>query len=223
MKLFANIQRKSYNSRLKKRLIKGLNTIFFFINPFIKILYSDISNGREKNDIQAVCTRKNRTDLDEIKLPKFKYVTKSLISENSFQIDGRQSQMRSCSSCEDDCNSETCHCKEIAMPNWYNDDGRLKTDLTFQHPAMIFECNDTCGCNKMTCKNRVVQNGISVPMQVYKCEGSVKGWGVRSLRKIQKGTFVAEYIGELLTDLEADGRSDDSFFFDLGASEVWCF
>lgn len=183
---------------------------------------SDISNGREKNDIQAVCTRKNRNDLDEIKLPKFKYVTKSLIFENSFQIEGRQS-LRSCSTCEDDCNSESCQCKEAAMPNWYNDDGRLKTDLSFPNPAMIFECNDTCGCNKMMCKNRVVQNGISVPLQVFRFEGSNMGWGVRSLRKILKGTFIAEYIGELLTDLEADRRSDDSFFFDLGASEVCSF
>ena len=85
---------------------------------------------------------------------------------------------------------------------------------------MIFECNDVCGCNKLLCKNRVVQNGSKVPLEIYECEEKAKGLGVRALTKIPKGTFVAEYTGEILTDIEADRRTDDSYFFDLGASEV---
>lgn len=31
---------------------------------------------------------------------------------------------------------------------------------------------------------------------------------------------MAEYTGEILTNMEADHRMDDSYFFDLGGSEV---
>lgn len=85
---------------------------------------------------------------------------------------------------------------------------------------MIFECNDVCGCNKLLCKNRVVQNGLRVALQIAECPIKTKGWGVRALSRIVKGTFVVEYTGEILTDVEADRRTDDSYFFDLGASDV---
>lgn len=84
---------------------------------------------------------------------------------------------------------------------------------------MIFECNDVCGCNKLHCKNRVVQNGQKVALQVVECAGS-KGWGVTAVGDVVRGTFVAEYTGEILTDAEAERRVDDSYFFDLDASEV---
>lgn len=85
---------------------------------------------------------------------------------------------------------------------------------------MIFECNDVCGCNKLLCKNRVVQNGAKVALEVIECSNSIKGWGVRAMTNIVRGTFVAEYTGEILTDTEADQRTEDSYFFDLGGSQV---
>ena len=30
-----------------------------------------------------------------------------------------------------------------------------------------------------------------------------------------QGTYVVEYVGEIITDLEADQREDDSYLFDL--------
>lgn len=85
---------------------------------------------------------------------------------------------------------------------------------------MIFECNDICGCNKLMCKNRVVQSGAKTALQVFECVEREKGFGVRGVTEILRGTFIAEYTGEILTDMEADRRNDDSYFFDLGASEV---
>lgn len=84
---------------------------------------------------------------------------------------------------------------------------------------MIFECNDVCGCNKMLCKNRIVQNGTKLPLQVFECDDKVKGLGVQALTQIPLGSFVAEYIGEILTGAEADRRIDDSYFFDLGTTD----
>lgn len=66
----------------------------------------------------------------------------------------------------------------------------------------IFECGWRCGCNPKKCNNRLVQKGIRVPLQVFKTEW--KGWGLRSPKFIPAGTFVAEYVGELLTDSEAE-------------------
>ena len=33
-------------------------------------------------------------------------------------------------------------------------------------PGGIYECNQKCPCNKQTCSNRVVQNGIITQLQV---------------------------------------------------------
>ena len=49
----------------------------------------------------------------------------------------------------------------------------------------IFECNPNCKCDKR-CSNRVVQNGISVRLQLFKASAK-KGWGLRCLDDIAKG------------------------------------
>ena len=47
------------------------------------------------------------------------------------------------------------------------------------------------------------------------------GWGVRALQTIPQGTFICEYVGELISDAEADVREDDSYLFDLD-NKVGC-
>lgn len=81
----------------------------------------------------------------------------------------------------------------------YGDDGRL----TISQGTAIYECNQSCECGAR-CKNRVVQRGRKIPLQVYKTKG--KGWGVQSLQDIPKGTFIEEYIGEVITVEEGDNR-----------------
>lgn len=81
----------------------------------------------------------------------------------------------------------------------YGDDGRL----IINQGTAIYECNQSCECGTR-CKNRVVQRGRKIPLQVYKTKG--KGWGVRSLQDIPKGTFIEEYIGEVITVEEGDNR-----------------
>ncbi len=77
---------------------------------------------------------------------------------------------------------------------------------------MLFECNEMCSCHVATCHNRVIQHGITARLQVYRTEGM--GWGVKALADIPKGTFVCEYVGEIISDSEADTR-EDSYLFDL--------
>lgn len=40
------------------------------------------------------------------------------------------------------------------------------------------------------------------------------GWGVRAAHEIPKGSFVCEYVGEIISDSEAETR-EDSYLFDL--------
>ena len=44
---------------------------------------------------------------------------------------------------------------------------------------------------------------------------SGKGWGVRSPKRLVKGSFICEYIGEIISDSDADRRLNDTYLFDL--------
>ncbi|XP_039045556.1 histone-lysine N-methyltransferase SUVR4-like [Hibiscus syriacus] len=69
----------------------------------------------------------------------------------------------------------------------------------------IKECWRKCGCN-MQCGNRVVQRGITCKLQVFWTREG-KGWGVKTLRNLPKGTFVCEYVGEIVTNTELYERN----------------
>ncbi|KAG7575961.1 SET domain [Arabidopsis thaliana x Arabidopsis arenosa] len=69
----------------------------------------------------------------------------------------------------------------------------------------IKECWRKCGCD-MQCGNRVVQRGIRCELQVYFTQEG-KGWGLRTLQDLPKGTFICEYIGEVLTNTELYDRN----------------
>uniref|UniRef100_A0A8C8FGP1 SET domain-containing protein n=1 Tax=Oncorhynchus tshawytscha TaxID=74940 RepID=A0A8C8FGP1_ONCTS len=105
----------------------------------------------------------------------------------------------------------------------YVDDlnGRLLPEFYCEEPPLIFECNHACSCWR-TCKNRVVQNGLRVRLQLFRT--SRMGWGVRTLQEIPQGTFVCEYVGEIISDAEADVRENDSYLFNLDSKvgDVYC-
>lgn len=44
-------------------------------------------------------------------------------------------------------------------------------------------------------------------MQAFECDERIKGFGVRCIDRVTRGTFITQYIGEILTDNEADRRS----------------
>ncbi|XVF42363.1 hypothetical protein PTKIN_Ptkin01aG0356000 [Pterospermum kingtungense] len=69
----------------------------------------------------------------------------------------------------------------------------------------IKECWIKCGCD-MQCGNRVVQRGIACKLQVFLTREG-KGWGLRTLQDLPKGTFVCEYVGEILTNTELYNRN----------------
>ncbi|XP_067932494.1 histone-lysine N-methyltransferase SUV39H2-like [Watersipora subatra] len=85
--------------------------------------------------------------------------------------------------------------------------------------SAIYECNSKCLCDS-TCWNRVVQLGSQVKLAIFKTRNGC-GWGVKAKQRILKGTFVMEYLGEIITNEEAEkrGKIYDSelftYLFDL--------
>ncbi|CAG0906599.1 unnamed protein product [Cyprideis torosa] len=96
----------------------------------------------------------------------------------------------------------------------YLPDGRLKEIST----APLYECNSKCLCGPQ-CPNRVVQKGRQVPLTIFRTRD--KGWGVKTNATIYAKQFVTEYVGEIVTEEEAErrGKLYDSqgttYLFDL--------
>lgn len=101
----------------------------------------------------------------------------------------------------------------------------------------IFECNKKCKCGP-TCSNRwffsfgvwaiflesinnifflhmlrVVQRGRRIKLCIFRTSNGC-GWGVKTLEPIKKGSFVVEYVGEVILSEEAErrGKTYGQFF-----------
>ena len=98
----------------------------------------------------------------------------------------------------------------------------LKDYLIKSNCKFIRECNKICECLP-TCGNRVVQNGSSLELCIYKTENM--GWGVKTLEGIPKGAFVIEYVGEVCSHKEIKRRSDkygsdDTYLYNINGGNL---
>ncbi|XP_007435438.1 histone-lysine N-methyltransferase SUV39H1 [Python bivittatus] len=97
----------------------------------------------------------------------------------------------------------------------YNELGQVKIKAGMP----IYECNSRCSCG-IDCPNRVVQKGIRYDLCIFRTDNG-RGWGVRTLEKIRKHSFVMEYVGEIITSEEAERRGQiydrqgATYLFDL--------
>uniref|UniRef100_A0A8C1ZTY9 Euchromatic histone-lysine N-methyltransferase 1a n=1 Tax=Cyprinus carpio TaxID=7962 RepID=A0A8C1ZTY9_CYPCA len=179
-----------------------------------RLLCRDVSRGYE--DVPVPCVN----GMDHEPCPSnFKYVPENCFT-SQVNIDENITHLQHCS-CKDDCASSSCICGQLSMRCWYDKDGRLLKEFCRDDPPFLFECNHACSCWR-TCRNRVIQNGLRVRLQVFRTERM--GWGVRALQDIPEGTFVCEFAGEIISDGEANVRENDSYMFNLDnkAGEVYC-
>jgi len=103
--------------------------------------------------------------------------------------------------CNDFCTRyEDCVCmtENIQGPP-YSEDGTIQLEVGMP----IYECNRLCYCPE-NCPNRLVQHGPRFPLEIFKTQD--KGWAVRSQVDIPKGMFVCEYIGQIITNKDANRR-----------------
>ena len=90
----------------------------------------------------------------------------------------------------------------------YNEFGRLNVNFQDKNElnelSPIIECGDECNCSGKSCSNRVVQNGCRFNLEVFECEIKAKGFGLLTKEKIPAGSFVIEYLGEILNQETAE-------------------
>lgn len=90
----------------------------------------------------------------------------------------------------------------------------------------IYECNKRCKCGP-ECPNRVVQLGRKFKLSIFRTANG-RGWGVKTLQNIKAGSFVVEYVGEVITDVEAEKRGKyydavgRTYLFDLDYNDGDC-
>ncbi|XP_034547913.1 histone-lysine N-methyltransferase EHMT1a isoform X2 [Notolabrus celidotus] len=170
-----------------------------------RVLSRDISHGYEAVPITCV------NGVDSEPCPEnFKYIPDSCVT-SPLNIDKDITHLQHCS-CTDDCSSSTCVCGQLSLRCWYDSEGRLPLDFCQREPPVLFECNHACSCWR-TCRNRVVQNGLRVRLQLFRTQKM--GWGVRAVQDVPQGAFICEYVGEIISDSEADKRENDAFLFTL--------
>uniref|UniRef100_A0A1A7YZC5 Euchromatic histone-lysine N-methyltransferase 1b n=2 Tax=Iconisemion striatum TaxID=60296 RepID=A0A1A7YZC5_9TELE len=170
-----------------------------------KLLHSDVSLGQEQVPIPCV------NSVDSEPYPEdYKYISENCVT-SPMNIDRNITHLQYCV-CKEDCSASICMCGQLSLRCWYDKTGCLLPEFCREEPPLIFECNHACSCWR-TCKNRVVQNGIRTRLQLFRT--SKKGWGVRALQDIPQGTFVCEYVGEIITESEAELRQNDAYLFSL--------
>ncbi|XP_075897044.1 histone-lysine N-methyltransferase SETDB1-B [Nelusetta ayraudi] len=183
--------------------------------PFYYI--ADITCGRE--DIPLSCVN----EIDSTPPPKVLY-SKERIPEDGVFINTSSDFLVGCE-CTDGCRDKSkCSCHQLTLQATGCTPGaQINQNAGYLHkrleeclPTGIYECNKRCKCCSQMCTNRLVQHGLQVRLQLFKTQN--KGWGIRCLDDVAKGSFVCIYAGKILTDDFADKEGlemGDEYFANL--------
>eukprot|EP00794_Sanderia_malayensis_P018211 gene18211-20029_t len=177
--------------------------------PFLgapRFKYNDISYGKETMPIQ--CVNENNDEQP----PVFDY-TRHRTASSEIQLNTDPGFL-SCCDCTDMCQDKTkCACARLTIESSDAIDGKPDPHCGYHYRRLkecvttgIYECNKQCSCNS-SCYNRVVQNGVRLRLQVFMTNH--KGWGLRCLDDIPRGTFICTYTGQILNEEMADKEGTD--------------
>uniref|UniRef100_A0A8C7C911 [histone H3]-lysine(4) N-trimethyltransferase n=1 Tax=Oncorhynchus kisutch TaxID=8019 RepID=A0A8C7C911_ONCKI len=177
----------------------------------------DITNGHE--DIPLSCVN----EIDITPPPDVAY-SKERIPEDGVFINTSPEFLVGCD-CTDGCRDKSkCSCHQLTLQatactpgaQINHTAGYTQKRLEECLPTGIYECNKRCKCCSQMCTNRLVQHGLQVRLQLFKTQN--KGWGIRCLDDVAKGSFVCIYAGKILTDDFADKEGlemGDEYFANL--------
>lgn len=152
-------------------------------------------------------------DVDKESIPKdFIYIEECKYLDSVPEFDPSFLSGCSCLNCWED----RCECEKNSGSGLgsYDESGLLGITK-----GAIYECNMMCSCDN-ACSNRVIQNGRTVKLDIKRFPGE-KGWGVVARENIEKGKFICEYVGEVISSQEAQKRAlnykshESCYFFDL--------
>ncbi|NWW74224.1 SETB1 methyltransferase, partial [Climacteris rufus] len=178
---------------------------------------ADITKGKE--DVPLSCVN----EIDGTPPPQVAY-SKERIPGKGVYINTSWEFLVGCD-CKDGCRDKSrCACHQLTIQaSGCTPGGQINPNSGYQHkrleeclPTGVYECNKRCKCNVNMCTNRLVQHGLQVRLQLFKTQN--KGWGIRCLDDIAKGSFVCIYAGKILTDDFADKEGlemGDEYFANL--------
>lgn len=200
----------------------GVDTETYIVVDDKYVRMPDLSQGIEGIPIPLVNT------VDDDPNPVLEYCKRRFPYNQTVDISSISQDFCSGCSCEGDCSqNENCECQMLSkqslerLPKYLQYDNNKKQAAMYANrllpnkvPTGVYECNDKCKCKRDLCHNRVVQNNIKYPVQIFKTAQS--GWGCRALTDIPDGAFICTYVGALLTnDLAEELQNDDQYFADL--------
>jgi [histone H3]-lysine9 N-dimethyltransferase len=170
------------------------------------VLHPDLSSGIENLPVVLV------NDVDSEQRPEhFTYVTevKYLKSLGAMQP------------------LQGCRCLSVCLPGEtkcccaQRNGGNLpysSSELLVCRKPMVYECGESCQCS-FNCCNRVTQKGVRIHFEVFKTAN--RGWALRSWDPIRAGSFICEYVGEVIADavFSLNDNEDDYIFQTLCPGE----
>ncbi|KAJ2549495.1 hypothetical protein EV175_004428 [Coemansia sp. RSA 1933] len=184
------------NTELVKRYWASRNNITADLSQF-SLMLSEVKEHR----VTVVNT------VDSVGCPKnFTYITENIFSN---EVPRPCTPMFNCE-CKTGCASE-CPCMQELC---YDANGRVQVPVS----VPLLECGPLCTCGS-GCRARVVQRGTHIEFEIRRF--AQKGWGAITKRMIPRGTFIAEYVGEVISFEEAERRGLEdtavglTYLFDL--------
>lgn len=149
----------------------------------------DVSFGKDTKPICVV-----NTEDDTLAPSYFVYSTSLDVSEvTTLHYNG---YMQGCK-CVGECKADkACSCflqNGNAFPS-------LRSGILVKERGLIYECGTDCKCSA-SCWNRSTQRAQTFRLEVFMTKD--RGWGLRSWDTIPAGSFICEYTGKLVEDLES--------------------
>lgn len=88
-----------------------------------------------------------------------------------------------------------------------------KCDARCLNRSLFYECDyKICTCGD-ECTNRTIQTGNKLPIEVFFTVN--KGWGVKAQSEIKAGSFIIEYLGEVMSEHEYIKRIETRYSKDV--------
>ncbi|KAM3933892.1 histone-lysine N-methyltransferase SETDB2-like [Leptodactylus fuscus] len=207
---------RSYLSDTKCRFLSldhfSFNTYLLLDRNVVKnpVIYQDADISRDAESVPVpVCN-----EIDNTRPAPFTY--RKSPWPRGYSINNFTDLFIGCCDCTDGCSDPLkCACLQFTARELGKDVPKRDVAPGYKHkrlqspvPSGLYECNVSCKCNRKMCQNRVVQHGLQVRLQVFKTKD--KGWGVRCLDDLDKGTFVCIYAGRILMKSVDENTSQES-------------
>lgn len=137
------------------------------------------------------------------------YILENILQENDDSDEYKELKEQYNSKIMNKCNCNESNCNKncIHGENYKIIDEELVLNEARNCKDLIYECHDDClCCDNDNCLNRLVAFGPRNGLKIVEFSG--KGHGLITTEFINKGAFICEYAGEILTINEATRRDN---------------